>query len=160
MGKCKNSKTIAHEADMARQLHKSVVGKLCGRDNCKGTFHPSCPHLHFQGPHFSWVWMIVFYVPVTQQVLNWTLDGDEWSPSYPNCFTPRERLPGTHWIVSWVGHKVSVIFWRTEKISLACQEWNLKMYSLHKAVACIYLYTHTAMNTTILQLVAICKIQL
>jgi hypothetical protein len=30
----------------------------------------------------------------------------------------------------------------------------------HKAVACIYLYIHTVMNTTILQLVTIYKIQL
>ena len=30
----------------------------------------------------------------------------------------------------------------------------------HKAVVCIYLYIHTVMNTTILQLVAIYNIQL
>jgi hypothetical protein len=27
------------------------------------------------------------------------LDGGEWSASRPGRFTPRERAPGTHWIV-------------------------------------------------------------
>jgi hypothetical protein len=31
------------------------------------------------------------------------LDGGEWSASCPSCFTPRERVPGTHWIGAWVG---------------------------------------------------------
>jgi hypothetical protein len=31
------------------------------------------------------------------------LDGDEWSASRPGCFTPRERVPVTHWIGGWVG---------------------------------------------------------
>jgi hypothetical protein len=31
------------------------------------------------------------------------LDGDEWSASSPGCFTPREKIPGTHWIGNWVG---------------------------------------------------------
>jgi hypothetical protein len=31
------------------------------------------------------------------------LDGGEWSASRPGRFTPRERAPGTHWIVGWVG---------------------------------------------------------
>jgi len=26
------------------------------------------------------------------------LDGDEWSASDPDLFTPRETAPGTHWI--------------------------------------------------------------
>jgi hypothetical protein len=28
---------------------------------------------------------------------------DEWSPSRPGRFTPKERAPGTHWIGGWVG---------------------------------------------------------
>jgi hypothetical protein len=30
-------------------------------------------------------------------------DGGEWSASCPDCFTPRERAPRTHWIGDWVG---------------------------------------------------------
>jgi hypothetical protein len=30
--------------------------------------------------------------------LNSALDGSEWSASRPGRFTPRERVPGTHWI--------------------------------------------------------------
>jgi hypothetical protein len=32
------------------------------------------------------------------------LDGDEWSASRPGRFTPRERVPSTHWIGGWVSH--------------------------------------------------------
>jgi hypothetical protein len=32
-----------------------------------------------------------------------TLDGSEWSASRPGRFTPRERVPDTHWIGGWVG---------------------------------------------------------
>jgi hypothetical protein len=31
------------------------------------------------------------------------LDGGEWSASRPGRFTPRERVPITHWIGGWVG---------------------------------------------------------
>jgi hypothetical protein len=31
------------------------------------------------------------------------LDGGEWAASRPGRFTPRERVPGTHWIGGWVG---------------------------------------------------------
>jgi hypothetical protein len=31
------------------------------------------------------------------------LDGAEWSASRPGRFTPRERVPSTHWIGGWVG---------------------------------------------------------
>jgi hypothetical protein len=31
------------------------------------------------------------------------LDGVEWSASRPGRFTPREGVPGTHWIGGWVG---------------------------------------------------------
>jgi len=26
----------------------------------------------------------------------------EWSASHPSYFTPRERVPGTHWTGGWV----------------------------------------------------------
>jgi hypothetical protein len=31
------------------------------------------------------------------------LAGGEWSASRPDCFTPGERAPITHWITGWVG---------------------------------------------------------
>jgi hypothetical protein len=31
------------------------------------------------------------------------LVGGEWSVSRHGCFTPGERVPGTHWIRAWVG---------------------------------------------------------
>jgi hypothetical protein len=34
------------------------------------------------------------------------LDGGEWSASRPGRFTPKEGVPGTHWIGSWVGPRV------------------------------------------------------
>jgi hypothetical protein len=33
------------------------------------------------------------------------LEGDEWSASRPGRFTPRERVPGTHWLGGWVGSR-------------------------------------------------------
>jgi len=38
-----------------------------------------------------------------QAFLTSAQDGDEWSASSPDPFTPRERAPGTHWIGGWVG---------------------------------------------------------
>jgi hypothetical protein len=32
-----------------------------------------------------------------------TLDGGKWSASSPDCFTPGEKVPITHWIGGWVG---------------------------------------------------------
>jgi hypothetical protein len=34
--------------------------------------------------------------------LTLSLDGSEWSASWPGHFTPRERAPATHWIGGWV----------------------------------------------------------
>jgi hypothetical protein len=31
------------------------------------------------------------------------LDGGEWPVSLPGHFTPRDRVPVTHWIGGWVG---------------------------------------------------------
>jgi hypothetical protein len=36
------------------------------------------------------------------------LVGGEWSASLPNCFTPWERVHGTHWIGGWVGLRASL----------------------------------------------------
>jgi hypothetical protein len=39
---------------------------------------------------------------IAPHVLVSALDEDEWSASRPNRFIPRERVPRTHWIGSWV----------------------------------------------------------
>lgn len=135
--------TTAHEEDnMAWQLRTWMVGKLCGRGTHWGTFHPSYHQLHFRGPNFSQAWTAVFYVLENEWVLNWALDGDEWSASHPKCFTPSERLPG------WVGFTASVVFWRTQKTSLVWQEWKLKTYSLW---LCFLEYIFVANCSTIRQ---------
>jgi hypothetical protein len=36
------------------------------------------------------------------------LDGGEWSASHLGRFTPRERVPGTHWIGGWVGTRAGL----------------------------------------------------
>jgi hypothetical protein len=36
------------------------------------------------------------------------LDGGEWSASRLGRFNPRERVPGTHWIGGWVGHRTGL----------------------------------------------------
>jgi hypothetical protein len=36
------------------------------------------------------------------------LFGDEWSASRPYVFTPRERVPGTHWIEGWADPRAGV----------------------------------------------------
>jgi hypothetical protein len=36
-------------------------------------------------------------------LLTSAVDIDEWSASRPGLFTPRERVPGAHWIRGWVG---------------------------------------------------------
>jgi len=39
----------------------------------------------------------------------------EWSASRPSRFTPRERIPGTHWIGGWVGPRAVLDVWWREK---------------------------------------------
>jgi hypothetical protein len=41
-------------------------------------------------------------------LLTLAVDGDEWSASRPDHFTPRERVPGVHWIGDWVGHRAGL----------------------------------------------------
>jgi hypothetical protein len=40
--------------------------------------------------------------------LLWTLDGDEWSVSWPGRCNPKENVPRTHWIGGWVGFRASL----------------------------------------------------
>jgi hypothetical protein len=46
------------------------------------------------------IWIQVF--------LNSALVGGEWSASRPDCFTPGERAPSTHWIGGWVGSRTGL----------------------------------------------------
>jgi hypothetical protein len=41
-------------------------------------------------------------------LLTSALGGGEWSVSFPGCFTPWERAPGTHWRGGWVGPRASL----------------------------------------------------
>jgi len=36
------------------------------------------------------------------------LDGGEWAAACPSCFTPRERVPGTHRIGGQVGSRADL----------------------------------------------------
>jgi hypothetical protein len=52
------------------------------------------------------------------------LDGDECSASRPGRFTPKERAPGTHWIVGWVGPRAVLDAAVKRKIPSPRQESN------------------------------------
>jgi hypothetical protein len=52
------------------------------------------------------------------------LNGDEWSASRPDHFTPRERTPGTHWIGGWVGSRAVLHAMVTRKIPSRRREPN------------------------------------
>jgi hypothetical protein len=45
---------------------------------------------------------------IAPRILTSPLDGDEWSSSRPGRFTPRERVPGNHWIGGWVGPRAGL----------------------------------------------------
>jgi hypothetical protein len=40
--------------------------------------------------------------------LDSALAGGQWSVSLPGCFTPEERVPGTHWIGRWVDSRAGL----------------------------------------------------
>jgi hypothetical protein len=50
-----------------------------------------------------WEWRYSSTHPLTS-----ALDGGEWLASRPGSFTPRERVPGTHWIGGWVGSRAGL----------------------------------------------------
>jgi hypothetical protein len=50
-----------------------------------------------------WVWKYDSIHSLTS-----ALDGGEWSVSRPGYFTPRERVPGAHWIGSCVDPRAGV----------------------------------------------------
>jgi hypothetical protein len=52
------------------------------------------------------------------------LDRGEWSASHPGRFTPRERVPGTHWIGGWVGPTAVLDTAVKRKIPSPCREAN------------------------------------
>jgi len=48
--------------------------------------------------------------------LTLALDRGEWSASHPGHFTPRERVPSTHWVGGWAGSRTSLEFMANRKI--------------------------------------------
>jgi hypothetical protein len=52
------------------------------------------------------------------------LHGGEWSASRPCRFTPREIVPGTHWIGGWVGIIAVLDAVVKRKIPSPRREWN------------------------------------
>lgn len=62
-------------------------------------------------------------------LLSLALGGSEWSASYPNHLTPRERSPNTHLIGGWVSPRFGLDFlWRKRKNCCPC--WNPRNSSL------------------------------
>jgi len=53
------------------------------------------------------------------------LDGRNWSASHPSRFTPRERAPGTHWIVVWVGPRAGLDMASKRKDLISRRESNI-----------------------------------
>jgi hypothetical protein len=49
------------------------------------------------------------------------VDGGEWSASYPDRFTPRERAPSTHWIGGWVGPRAGLDGVAKTKLLFPCR---------------------------------------
>jgi hypothetical protein len=56
--------------------------------------------------------------------LTLVLDGSEWSASLSECFTPRERAPGTHWMGGWVGPRAGLDTVVKRKVPSACWDSN------------------------------------
>jgi hypothetical protein len=52
------------------------------------------------------------------------LDGSEWSASRPGRFTPKGRIPGTHWIGGWVGPRAVLDAVVKKKITCLRRESN------------------------------------
>jgi hypothetical protein len=50
-----------------------------------------------------WEWRYIYTHSLTSE-----LDAGEWSDLRFCCFTPRERAPGTHWIIGWAGHRAGL----------------------------------------------------
>jgi hypothetical protein len=50
--------------------------------------------------------------------------GSEWSASRPGRSTPRERVPGTHWIGGWVGPRIFLETVSNRKIPSPRRESN------------------------------------
>jgi hypothetical protein len=57
--------------------------------------------------------------------LTLALDGDEWSASHPEHFTPKERAPSTHWIGGWVGPRAGMDIVVNRKIPALARNYTL-----------------------------------
>jgi hypothetical protein len=64
------------------------------------------------------------------------LDRGEWSASCPDCFTPRERAPGTHWIGGWVGPRAVLDTVVKRKIPSPHQELNPRTTIVQPVAQC------------------------
>jgi hypothetical protein len=60
------------------------------------------------------------------------LDGGEWSASQPGRFTPRERVPGTHWIEGGVGPRAFWTRWWREKFLATFLNYSLLITTLSR----------------------------
>jgi hypothetical protein len=65
-------------------------------------------------PHHKYIWGSG---GIAHAVLTSAVDGGEWSVSCRDYLTPRERVPGTHWIGGWVGPRVGLDALEKGKIS-------------------------------------------
>jgi hypothetical protein len=63
------------------------------------------------------------------------LEGGEWLASRPGRFTPRERVPGTHWIGSWEKQQM----FRKRSLQWYVPHWCWRSFTAD-------IYVATAMN--------------
>jgi len=56
-----------------------------------------------------------------------TVGGREWTALCMILFTPVEKIPGTHWIGSWVGQKVCRDTSERRKVLCPCGELNTSL---------------------------------
>jgi hypothetical protein len=63
------------------------------------------------------------------------LDRSEWPASRPGHFTPRERVPGTHWIGGWVGPRAVLEAVVKRKIPSPRRESNPRTPIVHPVVS-------------------------
>jgi len=79
-------------------------------------------------------------------ILTLALDGNEWSASCSDCFTPRERVYGTHWLGSLVGSRASLDMVVKEEIPVSTRNQTLVI----KPIAQSLYFSHIKGYTIIL----------
>lgn len=86
----------------------------------------SCPCVKFI-KHHTWRYMV--------DLLTLALDRGGQSVSRPDRFKPKERAPGTHCIVGWVGPTVGLDTGGKRKFSCPSRAWSPSI----QPVACLYI---------------------